>query len=68
LIEKKIRVFFVTHLFDFAHSFYDKKQKNCLFLRAERQSDTQRTFKITEGEPLQTSYGEDLYYKIFENA
>jgi DNA mismatch repair ATPase MutS len=68
LIEKKIRVFFVTHLFDFAHSFYDKKQTNYLFLRAERQSDTKRTFKITEGEPLQTSYGEDLYFRIFENA
>jgi len=35
------------------------------FLRAERQSDGGRTFKLIEGEPLQTSYGEDLYNKIF---
>jgi hypothetical protein len=34
-------------------------------LRAERQSDGSRTFKLIEGEPLETSYGEDLYKKIF---
>jgi DNA mismatch repair ATPase MutS len=68
LTEKGIRIFFVTHLYDFAHGFFDKKLANVLFLRAERQTDSKRTFKITEGDPLQTSYGEDLYYKIFENA
>jgi DNA mismatch repair ATPase MutS len=66
LLDKHIKVFFVTHFYDFAHSFYDKKMANALFLRAERQSDGTRTFKIIEGEPLQTSYGEDLYHNIFE--
>jgi len=65
-MEKNIRVFFVTHLFEFAHGFYQKKLKNTLFLLAERQIDTSRTFKLFEGKPLQTSYGEDLYYEIFE--
>jgi DNA mismatch repair ATPase MutS len=65
LLEKGIRVFFVTHLYDFAHGFYEKKMESAFFLRAERQTDGGRTFKISEGEPLQTSYGEDLYNAIF---
>jgi DNA mismatch repair ATPase MutS len=64
LLEKRIKVFFVTHLYEFAHGFYDKKLENAIFLRAERQTDGGRTFKIIEGEPLQTSYGEDLYNRI----
>ncbi len=65
LLEKRIKVFFVTHLYEFAHGFYDKKMENAIFLRAERQTDGRRTFKLIEGEPLQTSYGEDLYHRIF---
>lgn len=65
LFEKRIKVFFVTHLYEFAHSFYDQKMENTIFLRAERQTDGGRTFKIIEAEPLQTSYGEDLYNRIF---
>jgi DNA mismatch repair ATPase MutS len=65
LLEKRIKIFFVTHLYEFAHGLYDKKIENAFFLRAERQTDGERTYKIIEGEPLQTSYGEDLYNKIF---
>jgi DNA mismatch repair ATPase MutS len=65
LLEKPIKVFFVTHLYEFSHGFYDKKMENTIFLRAERQTDGGRTFKINEGEPLQTSFGEDLYNRIF---
>jgi DNA mismatch repair ATPase MutS len=65
LLEKRIKVFFVTHLYGFAHGFYDTKTESAIFLRAERQIDGGRTFKINEGEPLQTSYGEDLYNRIF---
>jgi MutS-like protein len=65
LLEKRIKVFFVTHLYAFAHGFYDKKMGNTMFLRADRQADGKRTFKLIEGEPLETSYGEDLYHRIF---
>ena len=65
LLEKRIEVFFVTHLYEFAHSFYDRNMESALFLRAERQANGRRTFKLIEGEPLQTSYGEDLYNRIF---
>jgi DNA mismatch repair ATPase MutS len=67
LIEKNIQVFFVTHLYEFARSFYDTNPESALFLRAERQTDTTRTFKLTKGEPLETSYGIDLYNKIFSH-
>jgi DNA mismatch repair ATPase MutS len=66
LLDKQIKVFFVTHLYEFAHDLYEKDMKNAIFLRAERQSDGGRTFKLIEGEPLQTSYGEDLYNRIFK--
>jgi DNA mismatch repair ATPase MutS len=66
LLDKHIKIFFVTHLYEFAHDLYEKDMKNAIFLRAERQSDGGRTFKLIEGEPLQTSYGEDLYNRIFK--
>ena len=65
LSEKGIKVFFVTHLSEFAHGLYNEKIETAIFLRAERQPDGGRTFKISAGEPLSTSYGEDLYYRKF---
>jgi len=65
LLARRIKVFFVTHLYDFAHGFYDREMDNAIFLRAERQTGGARPFKIIEAEPLQTSYGEDLYDGIF---
>jgi hypothetical protein len=65
LLEKRIKIFFVTHLYELAHGFHDQKMGNAIFLRAERRVDGERTFKLVEGEPLQTSYGEDLYGRIF---
>jgi hypothetical protein len=65
LLEKRIKIGFVTHLYDFAHSVYDKNTGTSIFLRAERQADGERSFKLREGEPLQTAYGEDLYDEIF---
>jgi DNA mismatch repair ATPase MutS len=65
LLEKNIKVFFVTHLYEFAHGLYERNMATDLFLRAERQPDGSRSFRLVEGEPLQTSYGQDVYYKIF---
>ncbi|MDP4240497.1 MAG: DNA mismatch repair protein MutS [Bacteroidota bacterium] len=65
LLEKRIRVYFVTHLYDFANSIYVRKLPNVISLRAVRQNDTSRTFRLEEAEPQETSYGEDLYDKIF---
>jgi len=68
LLEKHVKVFFVTHLYEFAHGFYNSMLDNVIFLRADRQSDGKGTFKLHEGEPLQTSYGEDLYIRVFGAA
>lgn len=65
LLEAGIKVFYVTHLFDLAQGFYLGRRDTALFLRAERLLDGRRTFQLVEGEPLPTSYGEDLYRRIF---
>jgi len=65
LLNKGFKVFFVTHQYTFASGFHAKKRENTLFLRAGRESDGTRTFRLNEAEPLETSYGEDLYIRIF---
>jgi len=65
LLEAGVKVLFVTHMFDLASSFHRQAFDSTLFLRAERGSDGARPFKVSEGEPLPTSYGEDSYRKIF---
>lgn len=67
LLKRRIKVVFVTHLYEFSQSLYEKNMENALFLRAERKNSGERTFRMKKGEPLQTSYGRDLYDKIFEN-
>lgn len=66
LLEARIKVLYVTHLYEFARSFQEKRMKNILFLQAERLQDERRTFKIKEGDPLKTSYGVDLYNRMFK--
>ncbi len=65
LVERNIKVFFVTHLYEFAQNFFEKETGETIFLRADRLADGRRTFKLTEGRPLQTSFGKDLYDRIF---
>jgi MutS domain V len=68
LLEKRVKIFYVTHLHEFARGFFDRRIEDALFLRAERKADGARTFKLLEGEPLETSYGEDLYREIFSST
>jgi len=65
LLDRSIRVFYVTHLYELAESFHRTHRATTLFPRAGRQASGRRTFKLAEGEPLPTSYGEDLYDDIF---
>lgn len=53
------------HLYPFAHAMEEMNLRAALFLRAERREDGSGTFKLFEGKPLETSFGEDLYKKIF---
>jgi len=64
LLEAGIRVLYVTHQYDFAESFVRQHTASTLFLRAEREVDGRRSFKLVAAEPLSTSFGEDLYLRI----
>jgi hypothetical protein len=64
LLQAGVRVCFVTHQFDFADSFRREQPDTTLFLRAPRQPDGQRTFRLEVAEPLPTSFGQDIYFRI----
>jgi len=66
LLDRRIVVYFVTHLYTFAHGLLECGREDALFLRAERLDDGTRTFRLVEGAPLETSYGQDLYQEVFE--
>ncbi len=64
LLDAGITVFFVTHRYEFADRFRRQHAYPVLFLRAERQPDGRRNYKLAAKDPLPTSYGEDLYYRL----
>lgn len=68
LLGKKIRVFCVTHLYELAYGFYKSSKNKALFLQAEHKPDGSRTFKMVQGEPIPTSYGDELYRSIFSSS
>ncbi|MFP6560978.1 DNA mismatch repair protein MutS [Paraburkholderia sp. B3] len=65
LLEQHVKIYLVTHLFTLARGLYDRGTFPTLFLRAERRDDGERTFRLIAAEPLQTSFGQDLYRQIF---
>lgn len=65
LLDEKIRVVCVTHMYELAHGFFAAARGDWMFLRAARTSEGTRTFRVIEAEPLPTSYGEDLYRRVF---
>lgn len=58
-------VIFVTHMYALAESFINQSTVRTYFLRADRDDSGQRSFKILSGKPELTSFGKDLYNKIF---
>ena len=65
MLAENIKVLFVTHMFDLAGTYHERQMRTALFLRAARGEDDARPFRLSEGRPLPTSYGEDTYRKIF---
>ena len=65
LVESGVRVMFVTHLYTFAQGAFAARAPDALFLRAERRPDGERTFKLIEAGPTDTSHAEDLYREVF---
>ena len=44
LMEKGVKILFVTHLYEFAHRFHDSGMENVMFLRAERRPTERARF------------------------
>jgi DNA mismatch repair ATPase MutS len=65
LVAERVRIFFVTHLYELAHGLFGDQSVAGLFLRAERHAGGGRSFKVPPGEPLPTSFGADLFDTIF---
>ena len=65
LLDRDIKVFFVTHMYEFARVFFENHSQDAIFLRAERKKGGKRTYKLMIREPLPTSYGEDVFNNIF---
>jgi MutS domain V len=62
-----VAVVAVTHLYDLALDLYKHRTSATVFLRAQRRDDGRRTFKVLPGGPLPTSFGADLYRRIFDS-
>jgi hypothetical protein len=52
-------------MYDLAESMYSSDGKAALFLRAERKPDGRRTFRVVAGAPQPTSFGADIYRRVF---
>lgn len=68
LLENGVRVFFVSHLYEFASAVAEEVRNKSLFLVAERTEDGKHTYRIIQGKPSETGYGMDLYRKIFKGT
>ena len=66
LRERGIAVWCVSHLATLARSLASRADADVLLLRAERRDDGSRSFVIRPGEPLDTSFGDDLYQQLFD--
>lgn len=65
LLDTGGRVVFVTHMYDLASGLHSEEPQRALFLRAEREQDGKRTFRLEPAPPLRTSYGPDVFARVF---
>ncbi|MGN5734586.1 MutS-related protein [Arthrobacter psychrochitiniphilus] len=68
LIDSGMRVVFVTHFYELAESVHALHAAGSLLLRAGRTDSGGCTFTVVEGAPERTSYGKDLYAKVFMDS
>ncbi|WP_164925218.1 MutS-related protein [Thermanaerovibrio acidaminovorans] len=64
LLDRGIRVAYVTHLHQLVASLERHMGDRVLFLSPERLEDGTRTFRLMEGPPRGTGFGVDLYRRI----
>lgn len=68
LVDNRVRVVCVTHMYELARHFFDRHHPAFLFLRAARADNGERSFRVLPGEPLPTSFGGDLYRALFDET
>jgi hypothetical protein len=68
LVERDVTVVYVTHIYELSHRLYREWGNAAVFLRADRRPDGRRTYRLHPGAPLATSYGQDLYRRIFASG
>ncbi|POR01039.1 hypothetical protein AU468_09240 [Alkalispirochaeta sphaeroplastigenens] len=61
LADTQVTTFFVTHLYGLAKDLHDQNRPDWVFLRAHRDDQGGRTYRVTPGAPLSTSFGTDLW-------
>lgn len=61
-------VIFVTHLYELGSLFMNMESDKVRFLKADHLESGERTFRIIDGYPEETSYGEELYEKVFSHV
>jgi hypothetical protein len=66
LLDSGVDVLFVSHMYEFARSFFDDDR--VLFLRADRGDGDRRSFRLRAAKPLPTSFGADLYDRILGSS
>lgn len=64
LLDCRVQVVSVSHLYTYANHYYTQGTRSAVFLRAERE----RTFRLVTGRPMSTSFGKDLYERVFNQS
>lgn len=67
LLERRVKMVHVTHLFAFSNGLRQMLPAP-FFLLAEPEGSGAVPFRLHEGEPRSTSFGEDVYRKYFTDA
>lgn len=65
LVAAGVQLRSVTHLYDYASSTVDAPELRAVCLRAPRSEGGGRSYRLEPGAPLPTSFGLDLYDRVF---
>ncbi|MQS75246.1 MutS-related protein [Companilactobacillus halodurans] len=65
LVNSGVTVISVTHQFEFSKMLQLNSDIEPIFLRPERDENGHRNFKLLKGSPLKTSFGVDIYDRVF---
>lgn len=68
LLETGNSVIFVTHLYELGSIFIKKGSDGVRFLKADHRDSGERTFRIIDGYPEETSYGKEIYDRVFSRS